>query len=72
MIGCLGYCEEMKRTGLWDLLIYFAGVSGSCWALAAFIPLAKLVGEELSNIARSAFRPIIPYQEKPSARCSLP
>ncbi|OAL22647.1 hypothetical protein AYO22_07205 [Fonsecaea multimorphosa] len=36
MIGILGYCEEMKRTGMWDLLTYVAGVSGSCWALAAY------------------------------------
>lgn len=36
MIGCLGYCNEMKRTGLWDCLSYVAGVSGSCWSLAAY------------------------------------
>lgn len=36
MIGCLSYSEEMKRVGLWDLLTYFAGVSGSCLALAAY------------------------------------
>lgn len=35
MIGLLGYSEEMKRSGLWDLLTYVAGVSGSCWALSA-------------------------------------
>lgn len=36
MIGCLGYCEEMKRAGLWDCLTYVSGVSGSCWSLAAY------------------------------------
>lgn len=36
MIGVLGYCEEMKRSGLWDLLTYVSGVSGSCWSLAAY------------------------------------
>ncbi|KIX00994.1 uncharacterized protein Z518_10060 [Rhinocladiella mackenziei CBS 650.93] len=36
MIGLLGYGEEMKRTGLWDLLTYVSGVSGSCWSLAAY------------------------------------
>ncbi|KUJ19701.1 FabD/lysophospholipase-like protein [Mollisia scopiformis] len=36
MIGVLGYSEEMKRTGLWDALTYVAGVSGACWAFAAY------------------------------------
>lgn len=36
MIGCMGYCEELKRAGMWDLLTYVSGVSGSCWALAAY------------------------------------
>ena len=36
MIGCLGYCEEMKRAGLWDCLTYVSGVSGSCWSIAAY------------------------------------
>lgn len=36
MIGLVGYGKEMKRTGLWDLLTYVSGVSGSCWSLAAY------------------------------------
>ena len=36
MIGCLGYCREMQRAGLWDCLSYVSGVSGSCWSLASF------------------------------------
>lgn len=36
MIGCMGYCEELKRAGMWDLLTFVSGVSGSCWALAAY------------------------------------
>lgn len=36
MLGCAAYCEELKRTGIWDLLTYVSGVSGSCWALAAY------------------------------------
>jgi phospholipase A2 len=36
MIGVLGYCQAMKKSGLWDVLTYVAGVSGSCWALAAY------------------------------------
>jgi phospholipase A2 len=36
MLGLLGYSEEMKQTGLWDLLTYVAGVSGSCWSIAAY------------------------------------
>jgi phospholipase A2 len=30
MFGVLGYAQEMKRTGLWDLFMYVAGVSGAC------------------------------------------
>lgn len=36
MLGLLGYCDEMNNNGLWDLLTYIAGVSGSCWSLAAY------------------------------------
>lgn len=36
MIAVLGYSEEMKRTGLWDVLTYVAGVSGACWSFAAY------------------------------------
>jgi phospholipase A2 len=36
MIGVLGYCEEIKKAGLWDVFMYVAGVSGSCWSLAAY------------------------------------
>jgi phospholipase A2 len=36
MLGLLGYAQEMKEGGLWDLLTYVAGVSGSCWSLAAY------------------------------------
>ena len=36
MIAMLAYAEEMKHTGLWNLLTYVAGVSGSCWALASY------------------------------------
>ena len=36
MIATLGYCEEMKQTGLWDLLTYVGGVSGACWSLASY------------------------------------
>jgi phospholipase A2 len=40
MIATMGYSEEMKRTGLWDLLTYVGGVSGACWALAAYYTFA--------------------------------
>ena len=36
MIGYVGYCEEMRRAGLWDILTYVSGVSGSCWAMAMY------------------------------------
>ena len=36
MVAVLGYAQEMKRTGLWDLFMYVAGVSGACWSLASY------------------------------------
>lgn len=41
MLGLLGYSEEMKRAGLWSLLTYVSGVSGSCWGLAAYYTLGN-------------------------------
>lgn len=39
MLAMLGYSLAMKDAGLWDLLTYIAGVSGSCWAIAAYYTL---------------------------------
>lgn len=39
MLAMLGYSLAMKDAGLWDLLTYVAGVSGSCWAIAAYYTL---------------------------------
>jgi phospholipase A2 len=36
MIATLGYGDEMKKAGLWDLLTYVGGVSGACWSLASY------------------------------------
>lgn len=36
MLAFLGYSQAIKDAGLWDLLTYVAGVSGSCWAIAAY------------------------------------
>jgi phospholipase A2 len=41
MLAMLTYCNAMKETGLWDLITYAAGVSGSCWALAAYYTFAN-------------------------------
>jgi hypothetical protein len=41
MLAVLGYSAGMKKSGLWDLLTYVSGVSGSCtfWTLVCFCPL---------------------------------
>lgn len=41
MIGCLSYCAEMKRAGLWDCLTFVSGVSGSCWSLALYYTIGQ-------------------------------
>jgi phospholipase A2 len=53
MITLLGYAEEMKHTGLWDLLTYTSGVSGSCWALGAYYTFGEAsVGRVLDSCKR--------------------
>ena len=58
MIGCLGYCEEMKRAGLWDCLTYVAGVSGSCWSLAAFYTIGR---GSVANVIEHCKKRFSPY-----------
>ncbi|KAF2668372.1 putative cytosolic phospholipase A2 [Microthyrium microscopicum] len=41
MIGFLAYSDGMKQFGLWDTLTYAAGVSGSCWAIAAYYTIGE-------------------------------
>jgi cytosolic phospholipase A2 len=60
MISCLGYCEEMKSTGLWDLLTYYAGVSGSCWALAAYYTFGKASWKRLIEHSKKCLSPYHP------------
>ena len=36
MLAYIGYCEEMRQAGLWDILTYVSGVSGSCWSMAMY------------------------------------
>ena len=58
MIGCLGYCEEMKRAGLWDCLTYVSGVSGSCWSLAAFYTFGHA---SMANVIEHCKKRFSPY-----------
>lgn len=41
MLALLGYSLAMRDAGLWDLLTYVAGVSGSCWAIAAYFTFGR-------------------------------
>lgn len=36
MIGLTGYLDAMKRSGALDCIMYFAGISGSCWTMAMY------------------------------------
>ena len=58
MIGMLGYGNEMKRTGLWDLLTYVSGVSGSCWSLAAYYTWA---GASMDSVIEHCKQRLHPY-----------
>ncbi|KAJ3282178.1 hypothetical protein HK104_011057, partial [Borealophlyctis nickersoniae] len=41
MIATAGYLKAMKDTGMFDCVMYIAGVSGSCWALANLYTAAE-------------------------------
>ncbi|KAI9480822.1 MAG: acyl transferase/acyl hydrolase/lysophospholipase [Benjaminiella poitrasii] len=36
MIGLAGYMKAMKASGAFDCLMYFTGISGSCWTMALY------------------------------------
>lgn len=59
-IGVLGYCEEMKRAGLWDCLTYVAGVSGSCWSLAAYYSFGHTSMQTVIERCKKRFSPYHP------------
>lgn len=65
MIGLLGYCDEMKRSGLWDCLTYVAGVSGSCWALASYFTYGEASMDNVIQHCKKRFSPHHPLS--PSA-----
>lgn len=60
MIGCLGYCEEMKQSGLWDCLSYVSGVSGSCWSLAAYYTFGHANVQTVVQHCKKRFSPYHP------------
>ncbi|KAF4456349.1 hypothetical protein F53441_1508 [Fusarium austroafricanum] len=41
MYGFTGFISAAKKHGLWDCIIWTAGVSGSCWTLAAYYTIAR-------------------------------
>lgn len=57
LIGVLGYTQEMKASGLWDLLTYVAGVSGACWALAAYYTFGEASVEKVIENCKQRFHP---------------
>lgn len=57
MIGIMGYCAEMKWTGLGDLLTYVSGVSGSCWSLAAYYTFGQADWERVIEHCKKYLSP---------------
>jgi len=60
MIGCLGYCRQMQHSGLWDCLSYVAGVSGSCWSLAAYYTFGHASFDGVIDHCKKRFSPYHP------------
>ena len=64
MIGVLGYCNEMKQTGLWDVLTYVAGVSGACWSLAAYFTFGNCNWESVIQHCKKRLSPHHPLSSE--------
>ncbi|KAL4731438.1 hypothetical protein ACLX1H_000404 [Fusarium chlamydosporum] len=41
MYGFAGFISVAKKSGLWDCTTWTAGVSGSCWTIAAYYTIAR-------------------------------
>ncbi|RGP77108.1 phospholipase a2 [Fusarium longipes] len=41
MYGFTGFISAAKKSGLWDCITWTAGVSGSCWTIAAYYTIAR-------------------------------
>jgi phospholipase A2 len=60
MLGCSGYSQRMRDTGLWDCLSYVSGVSGSCWALAAYYTIGKGSHQKVIDHCKTRLAPYHP------------
>lgn len=70
MIGYMGYMTEMKKAGLWDLITYVAGVSGTCWSIAAYYTFADATIEHIFDHFKSRLSPYHPLSD-PAIRTTL-
>jgi phospholipase A2 len=50
MIGLAGYLNAMKQSGALDCVMYFTGISGSCWTMALYYN--QLTGADPSRLKR--------------------
>ncbi|KAF1992411.1 putative cytosolic phospholipase A2 [Aulographum hederae CBS 113979] len=57
MIGMMAYSDHMKKSGLGDVLTYVAGVSGSCWTLAAYYTFGDASWESVIRQCKRRFHP---------------
>lgn len=63
MLAMLGYSSEMKKSGLWDLLTYTAGVSGACWSLAAYYTFGHYDMDEVIEHCKRRLSPHHPLSD---------
>lgn len=64
MLGLLAYSAGMKRSGLWDLLMYVSGVSGSCWSIASYYTFGALNFDEVIEHCKRRFSPHHPLSDE--------
>lgn len=60
MLGVVGYCNAFEESGLWDLIMYVAGVSGACWSLAAYFTFSKTSWGHLVEHCKERLAPYHP------------
>jgi phospholipase A2 len=64
MLGMMGYSLEMKKSGLWDLITYTAGVSGACWTMAAYYTFAGASWEHVLEHCKTRLAPYHPLADE--------
>ncbi|KFA74367.1 hypothetical protein S40288_06681 [Stachybotrys chartarum IBT 40288] len=74
MYGLTSFISASKKLGLWDCITWVAGVSGSCWTIAAYYTIAyhdvSRLTQHYLSMAREVAHPMSIYALNTVARSS--